>query len=323
MRSVVPAVVLVAPLTVAAGSLAFVGGTSPAAASNVGAAIVSVARGQAGYKANPYGSNCNKFSAYWGSGTPCSNGNRSVAWCADFAAWAWAQAGITGLYGHGIDANASSFRTWGQAHGRWHPLGDGYTPKPGDVAEYADAHVGIYTGGPASTPTVISGNWWYPDTGTGQVYEQAKVTSSGPGANLTGYVSAPDAGNGAITPGVASPDSSHVYYVDTSNRVANAWHTSTGWHTAAIGGSVRPGSGVESPVDGKVFYVDTSNRVANAWHTSTGWHTAAIGGSVRAGSGMASPDDAHVYYVDTSNRVANAWHTSTGWHTAAIGGSVG
>ena len=186
-----------------------VGGQAPAArASTAGSAIVTAARSQAGYKSEPYGSNCNKFSAYWGSGSDCGNGNRSVAWCADFAAWAWAQAGITGVYGNGVNANASSFRTWGQANGRWHPLGDGYAPQPGDAAEYNDAHVGIYTGGSASSPTVINGNWWYPDRGTGQVYEQTNQTSNGDGASLTGYTAAPDgSGAGGLTNGSFINDS--------------------------------------------------------------------------------------------------------------------
>lgn len=155
-----------------------------------GDAIVTAARSQLGYTAEM--NSCNVFSAYWQvSGSPCADGTRSNQWCADFAAWAWAQAGITGLYGNGINALSSSFRTWGQTNGRWHPLGDGYSPQPGDVAEYDDAHVGIYTGGPASSPTVISGNWDYPSP-AGDVYEQANVTNNGDGANLTGYVSAPD-----------------------------------------------------------------------------------------------------------------------------------
>src|SRR5262249_20080816 len=40
-----------------------------------------------------------------------------------------------------------------QAHGRWHPLGDGYTPQPGDWAVY-DGHVEVvtsYSGGVLDT----------------------------------------------------------------------------------------------------------------------------------------------------------------------------
>ena len=102
--------------------------------------------------------------------------------------WAWAQAGITGLYGHGINAFASSFRTWGSSNNRWHPIGDGYVPQPGDVAQYSDQHVGIYTGGPANSPTVINGNW------AGGVGETANQTTNGAGAALSGYTTAPTGG---------------------------------------------------------------------------------------------------------------------------------
>ena len=40
-----------------------------------------------------------------------------------------------------------------QAHGRWHPLGDGYLPQPGDWAVY-DGHVAVvtsYSGGVLDT----------------------------------------------------------------------------------------------------------------------------------------------------------------------------
>ena len=222
-RRAVPLVLLLILLQLVASAVAPVS----AKASSAGSAIVAAARGQAGYKTNPYGTNCNKFSASWGSrSASCgSTGNRSVAWCADFAAWAWAQAGITGLYGHGINANASSFRTWGQATGRWHPLGDGYAPQPGDVAEYSDAHVGIYTGGPAGSPTVINGNWWYPDRGTGQVYEQANESSNDDGANLSGYTAAPDVGTGTSTAGPGSPTGN----LDAARGEAGGSISVTGW----------------------------------------------------------------------------------------------
>ena len=48
----------------------------------------------------PRHSYCNKFSAYWDAGTAtCPSGLRSEEWCADFAAWAWKQAGADFTYG--------------------------------------------------------------------------------------------------------------------------------------------------------------------------------------------------------------------------------
>ena len=44
-------------------------------------------------------------------------------------------------YGYGnseINAGAVSFYHWGVATGNWHPLGDGYSPQPGDVAVYGE-----------------------------------------------------------------------------------------------------------------------------------------------------------------------------------------
>src|ERR1039458_10060022 len=160
-------------------------------------AIVAAAQSQIGYADSPHGTYCNLFSAYWGSGSACGNGNRSVEWCADFAAWAWAQAGVTGLWGHGINSLASRFLTWGAGNRNWHLLNNGYSPQPGDVAEYNDQHVGIYVGGPAASPTVVNGDWWYPDTGNGQVFQQVTKTNGTAAGYLTGYVSPP---TGSTTP---------------------------------------------------------------------------------------------------------------------------
>ena len=96
-----------------------------------------------------------------------------------------------------INANASSFQTWGTSTGNWHPLSSGYIPQPGDVAEYSGAHVAIYVSGPAGSPTVVNGDWQYPDTGNYQVYQQTKESTAGGGA-LSGYVSPPAGSNGGI-----------------------------------------------------------------------------------------------------------------------------
>ena len=58
------------------------------------ARIVAVAQGQVGYRTDPSDTYCNKFSAYWDAGVDdCGNDNLDEQWCADFAAWAWKQAG--------------------------------------------------------------------------------------------------------------------------------------------------------------------------------------------------------------------------------------
>jgi hypothetical protein len=121
------------------------------------ARIVSIAEGQVGYRTDPPDSYCNKFSAYWGSGTAdCGSSLRSEEWCADFAAWVWQQAGATVRYGFStgeLNSASASFYTWGLDHGTWHAVGSGYTPRPGDVAVYGldpstleAAHVAVVTG---------------------------------------------------------------------------------------------------------------------------------------------------------------------------------
>ena len=119
--------------------------------------IVAIARSQVGYRTDPSSSYCNKYSAYWNVGTAgCPTGERSEEWCADFAAWAWQEAGVPFTYGFGsgeINGGAVSFYEWGVANAEWHPATSGYVASPGDVAVYglslgADpsaAHVAIVT----------------------------------------------------------------------------------------------------------------------------------------------------------------------------------
>jgi hypothetical protein len=185
----------------------------PAVPGSLGATIAGIAEGQEGVEDNPPDTYCNPYSAYWGSGTACSNGLRATEWCADFAAWAWRQAGALFTYGSGagdIDAEARSFYNWASAHGTWHAAGSGYSPQPGDVAVYgssaADAsHVGIVVGIGSSGPDVVNGDWAIqaPYTGppTAVVYV-ANESSSGPasagGEPLVGFASPLGLGNGSF-----------------------------------------------------------------------------------------------------------------------------
>ena len=102
--------------------------------------IVAIAESQVGYRTDPSNTYCNKYSAYWVSGTSdCGNANLDEEWCADFAAWVWQKAGavVTYQYINGdLNSSAASFYEWGVAKGTWHPVGSGYVPQPGDVAVY-------------------------------------------------------------------------------------------------------------------------------------------------------------------------------------------
>ncbi|MCL2419129.1 MAG: CHAP domain-containing protein, partial [Conexibacteraceae bacterium] len=167
----------------------------------------AIANSQLGYATDPSHSYCNKFSAYWHAGTPgCPNGEMSETWCADFAAWAWQQAGVRFTYGFGpgdINAGAVSFYEWAVANGAWHPATSGYVAAPGDLAIYglslgavpSAVHVAIVTRDSRGQrgPDVINGDgnrtgFSIVETGSDQI--QADVSHAGDSA-LAGYVSAP------------------------------------------------------------------------------------------------------------------------------------
>jgi hypothetical protein len=168
--------------------------------------IAAIAESQVGYSTDPSSSYCNKFSAYWDAGTAgCPSGERAEEWCADFAAWAWQEAGAQFSYGYGpgeVNGGAVSFYEWGVANGAWHPAISGYVAAPGDVAVYGlslgvdpfAAHVAIVTDdGPGQQgPDVVNGDgdrtgFSVVETGTDQVLADAGHDDS----TLAGYVSPP------------------------------------------------------------------------------------------------------------------------------------
>ena len=167
------------------------------------ARIVALAQGQVGYRTDPADTYCNKFSAYWNAGADdCGNGNLNEEWCADFAAWAWKQAGAEVSYelapGY-LNSDSASFYVWGIDHGTWHAVGSGYTPQPGDVAVYGldtaavtAVHVAVVTGegGGGGAPDVVNGDGdrtghSVVEVGTHQAFADAGTK----GAPLSGYVS--------------------------------------------------------------------------------------------------------------------------------------
>ena len=168
--------------------------------------IVAVAKSQVGYHTDPPHSYCNKFSAYWDAGAAnCPSGETDEEWCADFAAWAWQEAGVKFTYGYvggEINGGAVSFYEWGVDNGDWHPAGSGFVAAPGDVAVYglslgADpsaVHVAIVTGDAPGQrgPDVVNGDgdrtgFSVVENGTDQVLADAGHDDS----TLTGYVSPP------------------------------------------------------------------------------------------------------------------------------------
>jgi hypothetical protein len=102
--------------------------------------IVALAESQVGYRTDPANTYCNKYSAYWVSGTSdCGNANLDEQWCADFAAWVWQKSGASVTYEYingDLNSSSASFYEWGVARGTWHPVGSSYVPQPGDVVVY-------------------------------------------------------------------------------------------------------------------------------------------------------------------------------------------
>jgi hypothetical protein len=218
---VVSSVIVLAVIVVVVFALSVVGGakggqpptahtpppvpTAPASSMTpLQARIVSIAVGQVGYATNPPDTYCNKYSAYWVSGNAdCGNSNMSEEWCADFAAWVWKSAGATVDYQYingDLNSSAASFYEWGVQQGTWHPIGDGYTAQPGDVAVYGlDApalvaqHVAIVTGqrsGEAG-PDVVNGDGDHHGYSVVEAGEDQLVADipNGSAARLSGYVS--------------------------------------------------------------------------------------------------------------------------------------
>lgn len=170
------------------------------------ARIVTIAESQIGYRTDPSHTYCNKYSAFWGAGSPCGHGLRSEEWCADFAAWTWRKAGALFTYSFktgNIDPSAASFYLWAVTHGTWHPAASGYVPKPGDVAVYGlattpttgtwtAAHVAVVTGYArgARGPDVVNGDgdrtgFSVVEAGT----DQSKADVPGGPAYVDGYAS--------------------------------------------------------------------------------------------------------------------------------------
>jgi len=167
------------------------------------ARIVALAQGQVGYRTDPAGTYCNKFSAYWNAGNAtCGNGNLSEEWCADFAAWVWKEAGADVAYQlapGSLNSDSASFYVWGTDHGTWHPAGSHYRPQPGDVAVYGldystvtAQHVAVVVAATSNddAPDVVNGDG--DRTGFSVVElgdHQAFADVKGKGGRLSGYVS--------------------------------------------------------------------------------------------------------------------------------------
>lgn len=109
-------------------------------------------------------------------------GGVNEAWCADFASWIYNEAGYPIREGGNWRVPpVLGIQEIGQAGERfvYHPVGDGYTPAPGDMAIYGNnEHVNIVIEVSGGKITTIGGN------------ESNNIKQSeGPRGNLSGYVS--------------------------------------------------------------------------------------------------------------------------------------
>lgn len=163
--------------------------------------LAAIAKSQVGYRTDPPDTYCNQYSAYWGSGTAdCGNHNLDEEWCADFAAWVWAEGAVPFSYGTGageISSASFSFYQWGVAHNAWHGVGSDYTPKPGDVAVYGldvaastATHVAVVLKDGSDGPDVVNGDG--DRTGFSVVEigdDERNADTAGSNSPLAGYAS--------------------------------------------------------------------------------------------------------------------------------------
>jgi hypothetical protein len=137
---------------------------------------VAVARTQVGQAEFPPGSNESPRIAEYRSAV---QGAVVGPWCADFASWCAAQAGIPlGEGGEGFQSVGALWE-WAERSGRAIPAGEG-TPAPGDLIVWGSEHVGIIESvDPDGTIHTIEGN----------SSDEVAQRSYGPGeSGATGYV---------------------------------------------------------------------------------------------------------------------------------------
>jgi hypothetical protein len=153
------------------GSLLATGGTSAAALN-----AVAAARTQVGQAEMPPGSNESPRIAEYRSAV---QGAVVGPWCADFASWCAAQAGIPlGENGEGFQS-VGALWSWAEGSGRAISADEG-SPAPGDLIVWGGDHVGIIEAvDPDGTIHTIEGN----------SSDEVAQRSYGPGeSGATGYV---------------------------------------------------------------------------------------------------------------------------------------
>ena len=312
--------------------------TSTAAGSTAGN-IVSIAEANLGK--GPCSTNSAGGTAYYSSCTGA--GGAPEAWCADFARWVWAQAGVIT---DGLTAAAGSFGLYGAVQS---------TPHVGDAVlfnynghGYADHVALVVQVNSDGTIESIGGD----EGGTGSVatnfvnrdgpYSGAVAFSSYWDKNLSGYVS-PRGGGGGGAVAASSTSTSPVvawaakrldaFAVGPDHAVYHqAWDGKnwTGWGN--LGGAVSPAHAAPAVASWganrlDAFVVGTNQAVYHqAWDGKnwTGWGS--LGGTAISNPQVVSwgPNRLDVFVVGTNHALYHkAWNGKNwdgGW--GSLGGTV-
>ncbi len=322
--------------------------TAPAHAAT-GATIVSVAQGELTNSSRnheiPMDSNCNYYSGYWGTGSSgCTTaGFRSNAWCADFAHYVWATAGVATL--SGINSWAYSFAKYGYANGTLHVAGSGYNPQPGDTVVFdwdspyidlsgirnmSDAtledidHLGIVTSYSSGTVNTIEGN----------ASDQIKANSySATSVAIRAYISPSgidSGGSGMGRPGVATDSTGQleVFYRGTDGRLYMSWQGGGQWNGPVPGASNVAGS----PVVGKnsdgrleVFYRGTDGYLWHQWQGGGQWNGPLSMGYRASGDpavGYESTGAIDLFFAGSDGHLNMVWQGGGQWNGPAVAGGA-
>lgn len=263
---------------------------------------VSAAKAAALAQANEHGTACgtNTLGGRGFTNSCTGYGGQPEYWCADFAIWVWAQAGLPV---GGLTAAAGSFYVYGQQHSTLHT--SGYRPQPGDAIVYdygvngygtAD-HVGIVTGVGADGSVATENGDFGGVSGNGE-----------PGFASTSHVVAATLAAAQATVG---------------SRPSNIGMTISGYITP-VGATPTGPSGPPAPTGATTLHSGfsvTTNLTRPSGLTADFIHRFFIsnghGSSPLAGDGQLFLDAEHTYGVNAQYLVAHAIEESA-WGTSNI-----
>jgi hypothetical protein len=285
------------------------------------------------------------------NGTTTTVETENQEWCASFAKWVWSWAGQpdTGV----LNADASSFYTWGQDNGDTLTV-DGTNAQVGDAVVlysssvtpgpgvYAD-HVGIIVGVSGSSVTTVNGDFYISAGQTIGVYEQtnsslAQYASAAEGSGEQWVLVAPSGSTSpppplqSVSAVLQSNGDQNVYYVGSNGQMFNWYYLpASGWSDAQLGNSetVEAGTSISAVLDPdgyeNVYYVGSNGQLWNWYSTSSGWSDVQLGNGVSANaySGVSgviqSNGDQNVYYVGSNGQMFNWYYLpASGWSDAQL-----